>query len=125
MQIIKLDALDGKGEIEAAVPDALAADRLALYMRDSRDAIDVTAPTWEETGPETDPKSRLLATIKINGLNMHLEAWQIHSDSTNQDAKWMELNDKLGTLQNMMDCDFQTTKIGWRDYVLVCTPYGK
>ena len=125
MQIIKLDVLDGNGEIEAAVPDALAADRLALYMRDSRDAIDVTAPTWGETGPEDDPKSHLLATIQLHGVSMHLEAWQVVTVDGVQVAKWDGLDTKLTTAQSIMECEFQTAHIGRRDYVLICTPFGK
>ncbi len=87
--------------------------------------LNIPPAMWEETGPDNDPKSRLLTQITINGCNMHLEAWQIHSDSDDQVAKWGTLQDDLGTLQNMMDCDFQTTKIGQRNYVLVCTPFGK
>lgn len=32
---------------------------------------------WEKTGPTEDPRARLQTHIRINGLDMHLEAIQV------------------------------------------------
>lgn len=85
---------------------------------------------WDEIGAESDPKARLLAHIRIAGLDMHLEAWEVeyvdHPDGLQvQCAKEASLSaDSFDKLCAMMDSSFVTTEIDGREYVLVATPYG-
>lgn len=88
--------------------------------------VSIKRGDWEEIGPEDYPSAHLLTTITMNGINMHLEAWRImNGGNQNRQTCLMDgLDVKLEQLQNMMECEFQTVKIGRFDYVLICTPFG-
>jgi hypothetical protein len=82
---------------------------------------------FEPTGDEDDPRARLTAHIRIAGIDMHLEAWEVEDDSEgNQSAKpsTVRVTD-FDSLAGMMDCSFETLEIAGREYVLVATPYGR
>jgi hypothetical protein len=95
--------------------------------------ISITIPddAWEPSGPELDPEypeglgpeTRLLAGITINGVPMHLEAYQVTNED-GQRAADITFADDIEHLQSMQDVSgFQTTTIRGREYVLVATPH--
>lgn len=108
-------------------------------IQDARvDATSITIPdaAWERTGQIDDDEStresddtlesRLLTTIHINGLAMHLEAIQVVNDEEPhpQEASNSAFEEDLQSYQDIQDCSFQTTEIMGREYVLVATPHG-
>lgn len=98
-----------------------------MAFRSDPPAIDDYALTWDETGHESDPAARLLAHIRIAGLDMHLEAWAITYDEDGMQevtAATMR-SDAFGTICDIMDTAFETTTINGREYVLIATPYGR
>lgn len=82
---------------------------------------------WGETGHEDSPASRLTAHIRIAGLDMHLEAWEVETDDHgDQSAKPETFRETdFDSLAMMMDCTFETVEINGREYVLLATPYGR
>ena len=82
---------------------------------------------WEQISDlEGDPSARLLATIKINGLYMHLEAIAV---TTNDDGIHEAVDpcreDDLAALENAEDTAFRTIEIMGREYVIYATPFGR
>ena len=82
-------------------------------------------PVWEETGPEEDMKQRLMAHMRVSGLDMHLEAVEVENVDGFTVPKWDAYKDQIATLESMNECAFQTTEIGGRTYVIIATPYGE
>lgn len=89
--------------------------------------IMVTIPVsaWEPVGLDGNLESTLLAALMVNGVSMHVEACEVQTTKGGQQVavnpNWF---DKLTDLQTTMDCQFQTTMINGREYVLIITPYG-
>ncbi|WYK05472.1 hypothetical protein DWF04_006075 [Cereibacter sphaeroides f. sp. denitrificans] len=94
-----------------------------MAFRTDPPAIDASAIIWDETGQE-DPRSRLLAHIRVAGVDMHLEAIEVAETEDGQIAICDERRNDLGTLQDIEGTAFATVEIGGRDYVLYATPYG-
>lgn len=80
---------------------------------------------WDETGTETNPKSRLLAHMRIGGLDMHLEAIEVTVvDGHLQEAAESEFEDRFEALVAIEETAFETITINEREYVLFAVPYG-
>ena len=83
---------------------------------------------WEETGPTEDPKARLQTHIRINGLDMHLEAIEvkekIRQGFHSQSPKTLDFDTAFDHLVEFAgSAPFETLKIGKRKYCLFATPY--
>lgn len=76
---------------------------------------------WDEIGEE-DPKTRMLAHVRIGDLDMHLEARQVIEDEEGQNT--LEYQDDYERLIGISDVAFQTTIIDGREYLLFALPYG-
>lgn len=108
-------------------------------------AFEIIVPNeaWQKTGQvdgdpataESDdtPESRLLcSSVVINGLSMHLEAYEVKQlpvehngmEYEEQVAANSAFEDEVGSHQAMQDTTFQTTEIMGRTYILVATPHG-
>lgn len=85
---------------------------------------------WEPAGSDTDPASRLVTTVVIAGLHMHLEAYAVHADPAGgQAVDDSDQDELLADLYSMVDPGdpFQTTVldvIEGRRYVLVAFPHS-
>lgn len=89
-------------------------------------SIEITETEWETTGPEGNPRARLLAQIDVCGLPMHLEAYEVRNDPEMGQviadnyfaAEWS------GICALNTDSPFMTMEIGGREYVLIAQPHG-
>lgn len=80
-------------------------------------------PVWTEIG-ETDPKSRLLAHIRIAGVDMHLEAREVADDDDQQTTiDYPEDHDALCNMSGSGGA-LTTATIDGREYVLFALPFG-
>lgn len=91
--------------------------------------VEIDLGTWEHTGDDgegSDPKSRLLGTLTINGVHHHIEAIQVVVDDEDcQQAAspvWRSLFDELYAA-NSCDGAVQTVSYDGRDYALFLSPY--
>jgi hypothetical protein len=85
-------------------------------------AITIPLHAWE-----VDPQvgvARLHTRIDLNGVHMHLEAWQVHTRRGVQVGvgRWAADLDLLGQIYDG-DGPFATTSIHGRRYVLVAFPH--
>ena len=87
--------------------------------------LDVPEEAWEATGPEDDPKSRLLTTLQINGWANHLEAIAVKTKRGIQVAAHSSFQSNLDGMYQAAETEgaFQSVKIGRRWYVLLMTPF--
>ena len=90
--------------------------------------ISISQDEWEETGPTDDPKARLQTHIRINGLDMHLEAIEvkekIHQGFHSQTPKALDFETSFDHLVEFAgSAPFESIKIGKRKYCLFATPY--
>lgn len=89
--------------------------------------IPVESIQWRDAGKISDPKGRLLAHIKIAGVDMHLEAIavryvrhrQIAFETSNRRVFLTEMREHLAPNGH----DFEIVQIGARKYVLFASPY--
>ena len=94
--------------------------------------IALDALTWDEIGDDDDPKNRLLTSIRIGPLYMHLEAVEVVTSSEAGDdwtgsglrAKFEGRDDYLQTLMDFEEAIFSTLEIDGRVYALWATPFG-
>lgn len=88
--------------------------------------INVPADQWEPNG-EDDPLAVLTGpTLVINGLSMHLEAWQVtlnEPDGTQDPTTEVEIEFDQLHIAVHADGHFQTLRIGDRDYVILASPH--
>lgn len=91
--------------------------------------VSVDLSTWQETGDDgngSDPKSRLLGTLTINGVRHHIEAIQVEEDADGiQNAAspaWASYFDELYTAFGG-DGAMQTVEFNGRSYALFVSPY--
>lgn len=136
--VVTLDHVDAKS---AGYDEAEAAERFERYaaalvalesgqtperqptMDERTPKIAIPDDGWLETGPDEDPRARLLSRIEISGTVMHLEAIAVHTDATRiQRADAAE--DSLTNLAILAEPDgrFDVTSIAGRDYVMVAYP---
>lgn len=89
--------------------------------------VTITIPedAWSENPGIADGRNCLYATLIVNGLHMHLEAWEVHDDEGIQRAIAEEYEDSLGLLHEAISADghFDTREIAGRTYVLVAFPF--
>lgn len=82
-------------------------------------------PNWEPIG-ETDPFTRLLSTIWVNGCAMHLEARQIKTGTEFQEVvEFPEDYENLCRLYGPDGAWFQTFELDGRTYVPFAVPFGE
>jgi hypothetical protein len=94
-----------------------------MAFREYPPSLPLDQITWDLIGEE-DPATRLLAHIRIGGLDMHLEAYQVTTDA-NGCQTTLEHPDYHGTMAGMNDVgSFQTLEINGRDYFICALPYG-
>ena len=79
--------------------------------------LNIPENEWEAMGYDCGPTGRLLVSISINGVDMHLEAFAIDK------ADEMHWNIYDGVSRAVERADFETTVIGNRKYVLIATPF--
>lgn len=86
--------------------------------------IEVPSDSWEMTGTEDDPSGSLLATVIINGVDMHLEAIAVEKvgDLQVPVADLQDVYDKFYDAAGA-DGNFQTVTINGRDYALFSSPF--
>lgn len=78
---------------------------------------------WDQIG-EDEPTTRLLAHIRIAGVDMHLEAREVTIDREGFQTT-LEYPDDHGALCNMSDtAGFTTAEIDGREYFIYALPYG-
>lgn len=107
--------------------DKILADPPALLPSEPT----ITIPEWQPIGEEPndyeprwgDESSVLLASITINGLAMHVEAYEVFTEGDVQESRQREENFGLYHSAAGADGHFTTTTIGGRQYVLFATPY--
>lgn len=89
-------------------------------------SIDASKITWEPAAGEGNPRARLLSHIRVCGLDMHLEAWEVEYDGDLQNVtEDSGRSDDFLNISGMMDCSFETVEIEGREYFLIATPYGR
>ena len=90
--------------------------------------IAIPVDAWEETGPSEDPRARLQTHIRINGLDMHLEAIEVKEKMRqgflSQTTKALDYETSFDHLVEFAgSAPFETIRIGKRKYCLFATPY--
>lgn len=86
--------------------------------------IDIPDDAWEADCIGVDGPDRLLTTINVNGLYMHLEAWHVRPDERGDQV--CEFDDEaFGLLHTAVGADgsFSTVTIRGREYILIASPY--
>jgi hypothetical protein len=99
-----------------------------MYNSNTPFTMSIPRVSWEETGPEEDPKARLHTHIRINGLDMHLEAIEVKERVRRgflcQMTKAAEYEDPFDHLVEFAgSVPFETVRIGRRQYCLFATPF--
>lgn len=82
---------------------------------------------WEPTGSDDNPRSRLLATLYIEGWAFHVEAYEVKEKEgsyfhVTSDTMFEDDLDHYYAAANA-DGPFQTIRIEGREYVIVMTPF--
>jgi hypothetical protein len=124
---------------EGAEDDEAEADEPSAPKIVEPEAIAGAAPSWpapptiplahltfEPSGPEANPRARLLATIKIGPTHMHLEAYEITEDDqgVQRAVVYDEDVEKVYAGVNA-EGGWQTTEIDGKEYVVIATPFCK
>lgn len=94
-----------------------------MAFRTDPPTIPFEALQWQPTGGEEDPKTRLLAHIKIGDLDMHLEARQVTEDAEGYQTT-IDYPEDHDAMCGIADTVFTTTIIDGREYFLFALPYG-
>ncbi|SEM79165.1 hypothetical protein [Streptacidiphilus jiangxiensis] len=94
--------------------------------------LDVPASAWEAIGDEGQEGgvwARVVTQITINGVQFHLEGWQIEEPSYGDGTAYLQAalqqDDSLAQLADAVAADgpFTTVSVNGRSYVLVASPY--
>lgn len=98
------------------------------YVESRRVAANLTIPddVWQDTKADEDGSApRLLTTLVINGLHMHLEAVAVEMTAGFQTTANAEEDERFGDLHSGAGGDgpFHTTTIRGREFVVFATPY--
>jgi hypothetical protein len=93
---------------------------------DPRLRLDIPAVAFQPTGGfgvPTPNSDHLLATVTINGVAFHVDAYAVRMVNGVQTAD--QLDEDLADIHRIVGADgpFQTIRIGRRYYVLVLTPH--
>lgn len=86
--------------------------------------ITIPDEAWAKSGSDEDETSRLLATLIINGVHMHLEAYALKPDQDEQTFADPEFSDVDECFFRITDTATEKVTIMGREYVLLATPYG-
>ncbi len=92
----------------------------------------IEALVWSATGPQEDTTARLLSTINIGGVAMHLEAFALRERAEDEEQAFVKLSDDAEfnfadeerALFTLNDQAMETILISGREYLLVAYPYG-
>lgn len=93
-----------------------------MAFRTDAPTIPLSDLQWDAIG-EHDPKSRLLAHIRIGSLDMHLEAREIAAGTDMQQT--IDYPEDHEAMSGIADCAFETLEIDGREYFLFALPYGQ
>jgi hypothetical protein len=89
-------------------------------------SITIPASAWEEAGDENDRRNRLLTTLVVNGVSLHLEAWAVRRDRSGVQYfacdPARECEDRIYEAV-AADGGFSTLRIRRRAYAIIATPY--
>ncbi len=79
---------------------------------------------WEEGGPEDDPRARLLATINVGGVMLHLEACEMVRDHENV-QQFAAYADSMSQCFDAFGVDgaWDVLLINGRKYALLASPF--
>ena len=93
-------------------------------MLDIRIKLNLPDGAWENNDGVEPEGTRLLTTILLNGVLMHLEAWEVYIDDAGvqQHPTHPEDLDKLTDLMGA-DSPFHTWEINGRRYIVIATPF--
>lgn len=85
--------------------------------------IAAEALAWQEIGDEADPKTRLLAHMRIGNVDLHVEAREVAQDEDGfQTTK--DYPDDLDTMLSITDSRaYVTLEMHGRNYWLLIHPY--
>ena len=86
--------------------------------------ISIGRESWAADGPDDDPRGRLTASIRINGCEMHLEAYAVHTndEGTQEFDVWP---DECESIYHGVSAEgaWRTVEIDGREYALIASPY--
>ena len=89
--------------------------------------IQIDPSDWEHTGGDEDPSSRMLTSIQINDMSLHLEAIAVQEVNGGiQVAVNPDFDESLNAYYLAPGCDngrFITTEIDGRTYALFALPF--
>lgn len=90
--------------------------------------VDLSQILWEDASiDEERPRTRLLATLQLNGICHHLEAIEVEWDenTSTQSAACLLCDEILTTYREATGADgpFCTVGVDGRTYALFVTPY--
>lgn len=87
--------------------------------------ITIPDDAWEPNNALDDPLAALLTTVFVNGLPLHLEAWEVFTDTDGVQHAKTPYDEDFGAIHNAVHGDgpFMTTSINGRNYVIIATPY--
>ena len=94
-------------------------------------SIQASELNWTDAGTDTDAKARLLCTVVIAGVSMHLEAYAIWRDESPSGAMaWGfdcdEWNEDLDAVALGLSMERpRGIYIGGREYVLIASPHNE
>lgn len=83
--------------------------------------------TWEPTGSDENPQSRLLSTLYISGYPLHVEAYEVRRDEqVGQTTADKMFEDDLNHYYaaTCLEGRFDTIMINGREYIIVATPFA-
>ncbi len=89
-------------------------------------ALTIPEAQWEATGDYLDdPFSRLTAEIELNGIPMHVEAFEIDADNRDgQHLRDADADDALGRLVGDGGFPVRTMTMHGREYAVLISPFG-
>ena len=85
-------------------------------------ALEIPEHEWGEVGCG---RQRLKATVILNGLDFHLDAFEVAADKSGVQHAAPELDQTLVAIHEALAADgpFETLSISGRNYVVVATPF--
>ena len=85
-------------------------------------SVEIPASAWQ---PAAEDGSRLITTVVVNGLPLHLEAIEVSTDEYGIQRGCGDADESLATIHEVVGAEghWQTVTIGGRDYVLIASPY--
>jgi hypothetical protein len=86
--------------------------------------LTIADDAWLVAGHDDDPHARLLTVLRVNGCDLHLEAWAVEVDRDGVQRHPQD-DEGLGALHAAIGAGghFDTVEIAGRAYVLLATPF--